>query len=102
MKKGVTMNNFNDGAPRKPKDWIELGYNVFPCFADGTPGSKGWDNATNFKALLVSKTYKHNVLGLRLDNIVDLDIDNPIMAPDILLMCLVVSDHIKKIVELKF
>ena len=73
------MNNFNDGAPRKPKDWIELGYNVFPCFADGTPGSKGWDNATNFKALLVSKTYKHNVLGLRLDNIVDLDIDNPIM-----------------------
>ena len=74
------MNNFTDGAPRTPKEWVELGLPIFPCNADGTPGMKGWQEGDmNSKALLVSKTYKDNVIALRLDNHVDLDIDNPIM-----------------------
>ena len=74
------MNNFTDGAPRTPKEWVELGLTVFPCSADGTPAFKGWQEGDiNSKALLVSKTYKDNVIALRLDDHVDLDIDNPIM-----------------------
>ena len=76
------MNKFTDGAPRTPKDWVDLGLPVFPCMANGTPGSKGWSDTTrehNYRELLKSKTYKDNVIALRLDNHVDLDIDNPIM-----------------------
>ena len=74
------MNNFTDGAPRTPKEWVELGLPIFPCNADGTPGMKGWQEGDmKSKALLVSKTYKDKVFALRLDNHVDLDIDNPIM-----------------------
>ena len=73
------MSNFTDGAPRTQGEWLDLGLPVFPCRSDGTPGSTGWQNATNFKDFLVSKNDKDNVLGLRLDNHVDLDIDNPIM-----------------------
>ena len=76
------MSNFTDGAPRSPKEWLDLGYNVFPCYANGTPSIAGWDDDTkphNWRELFKSKTSKDNVIALRLDNIVDLDIDNPIM-----------------------
>jgi len=74
------MNKFTDGAPRTPKEWVDLGLTVFPCNANGIPGFKNWQEGDiNSKALLVSKTYKDNVIALRLDNHVDLDIDNPIM-----------------------
>ena len=74
------MNKFSDGAPRTPKEWVDLGLTVFPCNANGVPGFKNWQEGDiNSKALLVSKTYKDNVIALRLDNHVDLDIDNPIM-----------------------
>ena len=76
------MNKFTDGAPRTPKEWVDLGLPVFPCMANGTPGFKGWSDDKrehNWRELLKSKTYKDNVIALRLDNHVDLDIDNPIM-----------------------
>ena len=36
------MNNFNDGAPRTPQEWEDLGYVVIPCNTEGVPTLKGW------------------------------------------------------------
>jgi hypothetical protein len=69
------MNNFNDGAPRTPQEWEDLGYVVIPCNTEGVPTLKGWKEDFKTKP----SDFKSNVIGLRLDNNVDLDIDNPIM-----------------------
>jgi len=67
------MNNFNDGAPRKPKDWIALGRNLVPLH-EGVPIIKDWQNPelklklSNFKNVFQ--------YGLRLDQDTDFDIDN--------------------------
>ena len=69
------MSNFNDGAPRTPKEWQDLGYCVIPCNTEGVPTLKGWKE----KFLTIPEDFKSRVYGLRLDNIVDLDIDNYVM-----------------------
>ena len=65
------MNNFNDGAPRNPKQWINLGKNLVPLF-EGTPIIKAWQTETlklsDFKGVFQ--------YGLRLDEDTDFDIDN--------------------------
>ena len=37
------MSNFNDGAPRNPKQWINLGRNLVPLY-EGVPIVKDWQN----------------------------------------------------------
>jgi hypothetical protein len=69
------MNNFTDGAPRLPQEWEDLGYKVIPCNTEGVPILSGWKE--NFKTK--PSDFKSRVFGVRLDKLVDLDIDNPIM-----------------------
>ena len=77
--------NFTDGAPRTPKEWQDLGYQIVPCNSEGIPKIKGWDKDDyNSKLLTIPSEYNERknipgVWGVRLDNIVDLDIDNPMM-----------------------
>jgi len=79
------MSNFTDGAPRTPKEWQDLGYQIIPCNTEGVPIVKGWkDDSYDSKKITVTSDYmqKKNipgVWGLRLEDTVDLDIDNPIM-----------------------
>ena len=79
------MSNFTDGAPRTPQEWQDLGYQVVPCNSEGIPKIKGWDKDDyNSKLLTEPGEYKEKknipgVWGVRLENIVDLDIDNPMM-----------------------
>ena len=77
------MNSFSDGAPRSYMEWLELGYTVFPCSPDGVPLLKEWqDQIINLKShskIIAKNNWNSGVLGLRLDNFVDLDIDNPTM-----------------------
>ena len=74
------MSNFTDGAPRTPLEWCDLGYYVIECNSEGVPTRKGWDKDDN-KAQVYFKNikWKPGVIGVRLENLVDLDIDNPIM-----------------------
>ena len=69
------MNNFNDGAPRTPQEWEDLGYVVIPCNSEGVPLWSGWKEDFKTKP----SDFKSRVFGLRLDNNVDIDIDNPVM-----------------------
>ncbi len=65
------MNNFTDGAPRNPKQWINIGKNLVPLY-DGKPVVLGWQDKTlklsDFKGIFQ--------YGLRLDEDTDFDIDN--------------------------
>ncbi len=80
---GVTMNKFNDGAPRNYMEWLELGYTVFPCSSDGVPLLVQWQkqiiNLKTHSKIIDKNNWKSGVLGVRLDDLVDLDIDNPKM-----------------------
>ena len=69
------MNNFTDGAPRLPQEWEDLGYKVIPCNTEGVPILSGWKEDFKTKP----SDFKSRVFGVRLDKLVDLDIDNPIM-----------------------
>ena len=69
------MNNFTDRAPRLPQEWKDLGYVVIPCNTEGVPTLSGWKE--NF--VTKPSDFNSRVFGVRLDNLVDLDIDNPIM-----------------------
>ena len=79
------MSNFTDGAPRTPKEWQDLGYQIIPCNSEGVPIVKGWqeDNYDSTKITVptdyMEKKNIPGVWGLRLEGIVDLDIDNPTM-----------------------
>lgn len=79
------INNFTDGAPRTAKEWQDLGYEVIPCNSEGVPIIKGWDkDLYDSKKITVPADYmeKKNipgVWGVRLEKLVDLDIDNPIL-----------------------
>ena len=77
------INNFTDGAPRTPKEWHDLGYCIFPCSPDGVPTIKGWDKEPKGSGVdqLIKhgKGWQHKVYGVRLENLVDIDIDNPMM-----------------------
>jgi len=77
--------NFSDGAPRTIKEWHDMGYMMIPCSPEGVPLVKGWakDNYDS-KISTVKEEYflKRNipgVWGLRLKDVVDFDIDNPMM-----------------------
>ena len=74
------MNNFTDGAPRTPTEWCDLGYYVIECNSEGVPINKGWSEDDR-KSIIYFKNikWKPGVIGVRLENLVDLDIDNPIM-----------------------
>ena len=65
------MNNFNDGAPRNPKQWINLGRNLVPLY-EGVPIVKDWQNKK------IALVYFKGVFqyALRLDEDTDFDIDN--------------------------
>jgi len=65
------MSNFNDGAPRKPKQWMELGRNLVPLF-EGVPIINDWQN----KTLKLSDFKNVFQYGIRLDQDTDFDIDN--------------------------
>ena len=72
------MNNFTDGAPRTPIEWCDLGYYIIECNSEGVPIKKGWSEDDN-KSIIYFKNikWKPGVIGVRLDDLVDLDIDNP-------------------------
>ena len=71
------MSNFTDGAPRTPKDWHDLGYYIMPCTSEGVPMMKGWNQEDYSDQLIKKGNWNSKVYGLRLDEIVDIDIDNP-------------------------
>ena len=77
------MSKFTDGAPRTPKEWHDLGYYIMPCTSEGVPMMKGWDKedkgSGTDQLIKHGQGWKNRVYGVRLDNLVDLDIDNPIM-----------------------
>ena len=77
------MSNFTDGAPRTPREWHDLGYYIMPCTSEGVPMMKGWDKedkgSGTDQLIKHGQGWKNRVYGVRLDNLVDLDIDNPIM-----------------------
>ncbi len=74
------MSNFTDGAPRTPTEWCDLGYYVIQCNSEGVPTRQGWDKDDNNSIIYFKNIkWKPGVIGVRLDNLVDLDIDNPIM-----------------------
>ena len=74
------MSNFTDGAPRTPLEWSDLGYYVIECNSEGVPTMKGWQKDDNKSQIYFkNRKWKPGVIGVRLDNLVDLDIDNPIM-----------------------
>ena len=52
------MSNFTDGAPRTPKEWQDLGYQVVPCNSEGIPKIKGWDKDDYTKLLTEPGEYK--------------------------------------------
>ena len=70
------MNSFSDGAPKTIKEWTDLGFSIIPCNISGVPTVQNWQKGF-FRN--VPADYKSNVYGLRLDKIVDIDIDNPIV-----------------------
>ena len=73
------MNKFNDGAPRTVKEWHDLSFKTIPCTVDGIPIQRGWQEDDYKSNIIPMEFYKSKVWGVRLDNLVDLDIDNPIM-----------------------
>ena len=74
------MSNFTDGAPRTPLEWSDLGYYVIECNSEGVPTMKGWQKDDNKSQIYFkNRKWKPGVIGVRLENLVDLDIDNPIM-----------------------
>jgi hypothetical protein len=77
--------NFSDGAPRTIKEWHDMGYTMIPCNPEGVPLVKGWaDDGYDSRVSTIPEDYFLRkkilgVLGLRLKDKVDYDIDNPIM-----------------------
>jgi len=77
------MSNFTDGAPKTYLEWLQLGLVVIPCNKHGIPLIKKWQkeiiNLKTHKIVFVRGSWDDNVIALRLDDIVDIDIDNPIV-----------------------
>ena len=77
--------NFSDGAPRTIKEWHDMGYMMIPCNTEGVPIIKGWANDDyDSKVSTIQKEYQlrkniPGVFGVRLEDIVDFDIDNYVM-----------------------
>ena len=67
----------NNGSPTTYDQWIDLGYTLVPC--DGAkPLEKKWTEK-NFTLTKEEwkKKYLDRSIGLRLDNLVDFDVDHP-------------------------
>ena len=77
------MNSFSDGAPRSYTEWLELGYPVIPCSPEGVPLLKEWGekiiNLKTHSKIFPKHYWNSGVIGVRLDELVDFDIDNPKM-----------------------
>ena len=70
------MNNFDDGAPIKPKDYLDKGLKLTPC-RNKRPMVKDWTNEViTPKQWENEYKIKYFQMGLILDGIVDFDIDN--------------------------
>ena len=69
------IKNLNKG-PLTYEDWYDLGYTLVPC-EGGRPTVKKWSDA-DFKITKEEwkNKYADKEIGLRLDNVVDLDLDN--------------------------
>jgi len=65
------------GGPTTYEDWYDLGYTLVPC--DGSRAiAKQWQSKDfNIKKEEWKSKYLDRSLGLRLDSLVDFDIDNP-------------------------
>jgi hypothetical protein len=77
------MSNFTDGAPKTYLEWLQLGFVVIPCNKQGIPMVQKWQqqiiNLKTHKLIFAKGSWDHNVIALRLDDLVDIDIDNPIV-----------------------
>ena len=70
------MSNFNDGAPRTPKEWLEQGHDIVPCL-NKEPKVKAWTTKENYVLLDEwNKKYFNHQIGLILNGKTDFDIDN--------------------------
>ena len=65
---------FNNGSPEDPYSWINQGYDITPC-KDKRPIVSGWQNKT-FKFNQWEDNYMPFQIGLKLNGLVDFDIDN--------------------------
>lgn len=68
------MINFDDGAPIKPKDYLDKGLKLTPC-RNKEPILTDWPNQTTTLNQWKNE-FKVHQIGLILDGIVDFDIDN--------------------------
>jgi hypothetical protein len=65
-----------DGAPRTYQEWIDKGYDITPC-KNKKPFLKDWHNKTLTKEDW--KQYSNCQIGLKLKDLVDIDIDNHVV-----------------------
>ena len=70
----MTSNNWDDGAPTKPKDYLDKQLNITPC-RNKVPILKDWPNVKTTLSQW-QKEFSSNQMGLILDGIGDFDIDN--------------------------
>ena len=68
------MNKFNNGSPESPFSWINQGYDITPC-KDKRPIITNWPNKT-LKFDQWEDDYMTFQIGLKLNGLVDFDIDN--------------------------
>ena len=65
------MTNFNDGAPTKPEDYLNLGCEITPCKGK-QPMLKGWQDHKADKGDFTKNTN----IGLKMTGLTDIDVDN--------------------------
>ena len=65
---------FNNGSPESPFSWINQGYDITPC-KDKRPIVSNWQNKT-IKFNQWEDNYMTFQIGLKLNELVDFDIDN--------------------------
>ena len=70
------IDEINKKGPVNYEDWLKLGKVIIPCLK-GTPIVPKWSDP-NFKITKEQwrDRYKHCEIALRLDNVIDFDIDN--------------------------
>ena len=73
------MNDKTNKAPVNYEDWLDLGRVIIPCLK-GKPVVSDWSNP-NFKITKEEWRTEHATkqIGLRLDQYIDFDIDNPVV-----------------------
>jgi len=66
-----------NGGPTTYEDWYNLGYTLIPCDGSRAIAKKWQSKDFNIKKEEWKNKYLDRSLGLRLDSLVDFDIDNP-------------------------